>query len=105
MEQTIKSSFIRLTRHAKERSLIRFGIKESTLVELAEKSVLEGYSTGDAPSKKIRRWLQRKAKDKKIYVYSGYVFIFTSSFKLITTYRLPDYLLRSLPRAKSFGRW
>lgn len=95
-------SFIAITQHAKIRAFQRFRLNEKVLLRLAEKSVTEGYSIVDAPSRKIAKYLQRTAKGKKIYVYGGYVFIFSDEFVLITTYRLPKYLLLSLQRKKTY---
>lgn len=95
-------SFITLTDHAQTRALTRYWISKQRLLELAEKAVTAGYSIEDAPNPKIKRYLTRKARDKKIYVHGGYVFIFNNEFVLITTYRLPDHLLRSLPREDTY---
>lgn len=72
-------------------------------MEMAEKSVMQGYSFGDAPSEKIARYLERKAdRDRKPYVYGGYVFIFSAEFVLITTWRLPHRLLLTLKREQTY---
>lgn len=98
-------SFIRLTDHAKERALQRYWIAPQRLTEMAEKAVTLGYSIADAPNDKIKRYLKRKARGKNIYVSGGYVFILKPQGEhllLITTYRLPERLLRSLPRVKTY---
>ncbi len=94
-------TLVKLTNHAKEKSLSRFGLGADKLVELAEKSITIGYSINDAPSEQIKEFLLQKLKDqkKKIYGFNGYVFIFAEEsnyFVLITTYRLPHKHLMSL---------
>ena len=85
-------SFIKLTNHAKRKSLQRFAIPEEKLLELAEKSVMYGYSINDAPSDKVRQYLMKKARQgRKVYAYYGYVFIFDLDFALITTYPMPQH--------------
>lgn len=95
-------SFIKLTTHAKDQALLRFAIGSDRLLELAEKAVTDGYSIKDAPSEKVARFLRRKAKGKKIYVYDGYIFIMDDEMVLVTTYRMPKWLLLTLKREKTY---
>lgn len=94
--------FVRLTDHAKQRALQRFWINAERLREMAERAVTGGYSIADAPNAKIRRYLRRKAQGSKIYVWGGYIFIFNEQMVLITTYRMPGHLLRSLPTVDTY---
>lgn len=97
------TDFVAITDHAKKRSLRRFGILPAKLKELAQKAIIEGYSTGDAPSEKIGKYLQRKIKgNRKAYGYQGYIFIYSEDLVLITTFRMPRYLLLSLPRTETY---
>lgn len=88
------TNFVRLTNHAKRKSLQRFALPEGKLLELAEKSVMYGYSINDAPNIKVKKYLQKKAsKGKLVYAYYGYLFIFDKEFALITTYSMPKHYL------------
>lgn len=88
-------SFITLTNHSRQQAISRYCLREKDLLRLAELSVTQGYSINDAPRPKIRRFLKRKARNgSKVYVWTGYVFVFTPDFLLITTFRIPKYFLR-----------
>lgn len=92
-------SFISLSEHSKEKAIYRFGMSADRLEYIAEQSILHGYSTGDAPTGRIRKYLERKRRgSQKIYVFSGYIFIFSKDLLLITTYRMPRYLLMDLSK-------
>jgi len=82
-------SFIRLTDHAKQRALERYLFRPKQLRRMAEKAIMEGFSYNDAPTKKIARYLRKKAGENKAYAYGGYVFILSPSLVLITTFRIP----------------
>ena len=83
-------SFVKLTNHCIEQAHKRYRFDEDTLLKMAEKAVMEGYSVNDAPSQQIKKYLLQKQKQgQKAYGYSSYVFIFSDDFVLITTFRLP----------------
>ena len=87
-------SFIRLTDHVKERALKRFFLNEEKLIEFAERSVMEGFSYNDAPTKEAKKYVgERLKKGGKVYCWYGYTFIFNDDFVLITCYRLPKRIL------------
>lgn len=98
----MSEQFIHLSNHAKEQAWKRYRLNEDNLLELAHKAVMYGYSINDAPNKQIKKYLLLKQKQGTIvYVYSGYLFIFSKGFLLITTWRMPHGHLVSLHSKKT----
>lgn len=89
--------FITLTDHCKEQAFNRFRFGEDTLLKMAQKAVMNGFSINDAPNDKIKRYLKRKAKNgAKVWCYGSYIFIFKGEFVLVTCFPIPSYYLLSL---------
>lgn len=84
------TDFIHLTHHSKEQAIRRYALDSENLKRIAQLSVTDGYSINDAPNKKVKQYLKRKQKGStRLYVYEGYVFVFSCELVLITTFRLP----------------
>lgn len=84
------ADFIHLSTHSKEQAIRRYALDSENLKRLAQLSILEGYSVNDAPNRRVMKYLKRKQKGHtRLYVYSGYIFVFSLDHVLITTFNLP----------------
>ena len=89
--------FVTISIHAKERSLDRYGFNENTLLLLAQKAVMNGFSWKDAPCRWVSEYIKSKCEDgKSVYYHNGRIFIFNEHFKLITTYLVPRNVLKGI---------
>lgn len=91
---------ILLTDHVKQRAFERYRFSSTDLQNMCHKAVTKGFSINDAPHKKVKQFLKkRKSGDVAIYCKGAYVFVvkpLKNHLLLITTYRMPDHMLRYL---------
>lgn len=96
----MNDNFIHITDHASKRAIQRFMMTPDRLKKLASMAITEGYSINDAPSVELRKYLKGSRKeDRKVYVYSGYLFVFKEGYHkmhLITAFRIPKYYLSTI---------
>lgn len=81
----------KITQHAKKRILERFGKYDvESLSNGARHSGLKEHDLLEVPN--LLEYYRKKAHTgKKVYIYSGFVFIyFSTSKRMITMYPLPD---------------
>lgn len=81
----------KVTKHAKKRIYERFGKYDvEALSRGARHSGLQEYDLEETPN--LLAFYRKKSQTgKKVYIYSGFVFIyFTTSKRMITMYPLPD---------------
>jgi len=89
-------NFIHLTTHSKEQAIRRYALDSENLKRLAQLSVTQGYSINDAPCDEVKKYLKQKQKpNSRVYVYGGYMFVFSLDMVLITTFRLPKKYLHA----------